>query len=129
MNSNEAYQNRKAGIEAVVTIGPDMARAFVPPLSDYQNLSEGWEETEYRHFTSPSGPVTVGYWTGEPGSVSFEAWPYVEVCSILSGRVAVEDEYGGRLEYGSGDVFMIPEGWTGTWLTLEPAQKLFVAIG
>lgn len=126
MKNNE---KNLSGIEAIIVIGPDTARAFVPPLTDYINPSAGWSETEYRHFTSISGPATVGYWTGEPGSVSFVAWPYTEVCSILSGRVGVEDTSGRRVEFGAGDVFMVPKGWSGTWLTLECATKLFVAIG
>jgi uncharacterized cupin superfamily protein len=129
MTQNDTTATHDPGIEAIVTIGPDAARAFIPPLADYKDPSAGWTETEYRHVAAQSVPVAVGYWTGEPGEVSFDAWPYIEICSILSGRVAVEDRQGRRREYASGDVFMVPKGWAGKWLTLEAATKLFVAIG
>ncbi len=117
-----------AGIEAVREIVATAGMEFVPNLSDYIDPSAGWSEVEYRHLDLQSRRTVVGYWTGEPGSVSFDSWPYTEVCSILSGQVAVADQYGHRKTFGAGQGFIVPQGFRGTWISVESARKIFVAI-
>lgn len=102
--------------------------AVVPPLSDYHVLSEKWEETEFRSFGGEATSYTGGFWTGEPGAVRFESWPYNEICVILAGRVALVDEHGDRLEFGPGEAFHVPQGFRGDWVTVEPTIKVFVAV-
>lgn len=116
------------GIDAIIKIEPGNVARYVPSLSDYQNPSSGWTEAEYRCFEAISSKAVVGYWTGEPGEVSFEAWPYTEVCAILSGEVGLRDPSGKAIAFGAGEGFVVPKGWQGTWLTLQPARKIFIAI-
>lgn len=118
----------KNGIEAIKTISAGDTMAYVPPLSDYTSASAGWSETEYRCYETESERVSVGYWEGDPGIVSFEHWPYTEICSILTGRVAVRDTSGATLEFGAGEGFVVPKDWRGEWLTLERSTKFFVAV-
>jgi uncharacterized cupin superfamily protein len=115
-------------IGAVKPLTADEARRYVPPLSDYKVASAGWRQAEYRHFEAPSPHVVVGFWTGAPGEITLDPWPYTEVCSILSGRVAIRDQEGGQLEFGAGEAFLVPRGFVGQWITVEPASKMFVAI-
>jgi uncharacterized cupin superfamily protein len=119
---------RKLDITSVVLIKPDDFAKYVPPLSDYRSASTPWVESEFRCLDLTTDRVTVGYWTGEPGSVQLDPWVYTEVCSIISGRVAVDDLQGGRLEFGPGEGFIIPKGFVGEWVTLEPSAKIFLAI-
>ena len=116
-----------AGIESITEIGPT-GNPFVPALTDYIDPSAGWSEAEFRHFDAPANCTVVGYWTGEPGQVSFESWPYTEVCSVLSGKVAVQDQFGKRRDFVAGEGFIVPKGFKGTWVTVEPSRKIFVAI-
>lgn len=120
--------NRKLDISSVALIKPDVVAKYVPPLSDYRNASANWTEAEFRCLDLPATRVMVGYWTGEPGNVQLDPWIYTEVCSILSGRVAVADYQGGRLEFGPGEAFVIPKGFAGKWITIEPSAKIFLAI-
>jgi len=115
-------------ISAIRTISAGGGRTHVPPLSDYDAFSAGWSEVEHRHFEAASPNVVVGFWSGEPGAITLNAWPYTEICSILSGRVALRDRHGGRVEFGAGATFLVPQGFAGDWITIEPATKLFVAI-
>lgn len=115
-------------ISAIRVLGAEGARRHVPPLDDYAATSPGWEETEYRHFQGPSANVVAGFWEGAPGEITLDPWPYTEVCSILSGRVALRDREGNEVTFGAGAAFMVPRGFAGQWITLEPATKLFVAI-
>jgi uncharacterized cupin superfamily protein len=119
-----------AGVDAIIRINKDSAQAYIPPLSDYRDPSPGWTESEHRCWTADAAASpTVGYWTGEPGEVSFDAWPYTEVCSILSGSIGLRDAGGRTVVFGPGEGFLVPKGWRGSWLTLEPTEKIFVALG
>jgi uncharacterized cupin superfamily protein len=42
------------------------------------------------------------------------------------GRVRLTERGGGVEEYGTGDGFVIPAGFEGTWETLEPVRKWYV---
>ncbi|MEU8195798.1 cupin domain-containing protein [Microbispora amethystogenes] len=117
-----------AGIDAVRVVSAGNGERFVPPLSDYHVLSAEWTEAEFRVFGGAATAFTGGYWTGEPGSVRFDSWPYDEICFILKGRVAVQDDSGRRKEFGPGESFHIPQGFRGDWITLEPSEKVFVAV-
>ena len=64
----------------------------------------------------------------EPGEVTLDPWPYTEVCSILSGKVAVRDTDGKMAEFKAGDALMVPVGFVGDWITLEKSTKIFIAI-
>lgn len=46
---------------------------------------------------------------------------------MISGRVALVDLHGGRAEFGPGQVFYVPRGFRGTWITIEPSRKFFFA--
>ncbi|GII31771.1 cupin domain-containing protein [Planotetraspora mira] len=116
-------------ISAITVLGATGRAPYVPPLSDYASASPSWAEAEFGCFDTATDSVRVGYWTGEPGTVRLDPWPYTEICSILTGRVAVADTAGGRIDFGPGDGFVVPKGFVGDWLTLEPATKYFIAVG
>jgi uncharacterized cupin superfamily protein len=118
----------KLTIRSVVLIRPHDVAKYVPPLSDYRSASTPGVESEFHCLDISSDRVTVGYWKGEPGTVQLDPWIYTEVCSIVSGRVAVDDLQGGRMEFGPGEGFVIPKGFVGEWITLEPAAKIFLTI-
>jgi uncharacterized cupin superfamily protein len=115
-------------ISAIRNITTERARQHVPPLTDYSACSTGWSEVEYRHFEAASPHVVVGFWSGSPGEITLDSWPYTEICSILSGRVAIRDRKGDRIEFSVGATFLVPKGFAGDWITIESATKLFVAI-
>ncbi|MFJ4375316.1 cupin domain-containing protein [Pseudomonas japonica] len=90
--------------------------------------SADWQETEYRCFSNPSGSLFGGTWSGEPGTLVLEGYPYHEICVMLSGHVALVDSDGGRKDFKAGQSFFVPRGFSGTWLTLEPSSKIFIAV-
>lgn len=113
-------------IADIQPLGSNSGTAVVPALSDYDGASAGWTETEFR--ASLPGESVVGFWTGEPGWVRIDIWPYTEVCVIRSGAVEIEDAAGARRQFGPGDSFVIPQGFQGVWHTLERCEKVFVGI-
>lgn len=126
--SDREFPAASSDIGRIVKLGSEGASAHVPPLSDYLDVSANWSEAEYRCYEAAGAKVTVGYWTGEAGRIALDPWPYTEVCSIVSGRVALRDRQGRELVFGAGDGFVVPKGWAGIWITLEPSSKFFVMI-
>ena len=114
-------------IEQIQKLGPMHGTAVVPAVTDYDASSAHWRETEFRAQTEKG--AIIGFWRGEPGWVRIDSWPYREVCVILEGAVALEDEHGKRRTFGPGEAFTVPSGFKGFWHTLEPTQKVFVGIG
>jgi uncharacterized cupin superfamily protein len=117
---------RDLTVAAVRTVDRNGTRV-VPDPDGYDRVSEGWSEAEYRAVDLAEDSLG-GLWEGEPGSVWFESWPYTEFCVMISGRVAVVDAAGGRREFGPGEAFVVPRGFRGSWETLEPSVKYFVAM-
>jgi uncharacterized cupin superfamily protein len=115
-------------VSLIIAIEPGMRLPYVPPLTDYKASSPSWAEAEYHCLDLASSRVRVGYWAGNTGTVTLDPWVYTEVCSILSGRVAVVDPAGGRREFKAGDGFIVPKGFVGEWVTIEPSTKIYLAI-
>jgi uncharacterized protein len=115
-------------VDDIALVGKESGQPFVPPLESYEIRSERWEEREYHCFRDPTEQVLVAYWEGEPGIVHLGQWPYDELCVLLEGRVALVDEAGGRREFAAGQSFVVPRSFSGTWETVEPSRKIFVAI-
>lgn len=105
----------------------DRNAPVTPDPADYDGVSPGWSETEFRAFELAGGSFG-GYWRGASGEVYFKAWPYDEICVVTCGRVALEDHQGRRREFGAGAAFYIPAGFEGRWITLEESEKHFIAI-
>lgn len=116
----------RVGVAEIQILAKGAGTRVVPTISDYDDSSTGWTEAEHRA-SVPVGAI-AGFWEGEPGWVRIDDWPYTEVCVILSGSVAIEDVTGARREFGPGESFVVPKGFTGIWRTLTPCEKVFVGI-
>lgn len=114
-------------IDTIQRLSTHSGQRVVPTPDEYDDASPGWTEAEYRA-ALPGSDTIAGFWEGEPGWARIDSWPYHEVCVVLSGRVAVEDDRGECVEFGPGEPFVIPVGFSGVWHTLEPTQKVFVGV-
>ena len=76
-------------------------------------------------YTSSDGRFSAGIWECQPGR-----WRVVftehEYCRLLAGRIVVTGDDGSVRQYGVGDAFVSPAGFTGEWDVLEPARKHYV---
>ena len=114
-------------IDSVITIEMGAGEA-VRPEWPQGTASPGWSEVEWRAFADATGSLFGGSWEGEPGTLLLDPYPYDEICVMISGRIALADMQGGRKEYGPGQVFFVPKGFRGSWITLEPSKKFFFAF-
>jgi uncharacterized cupin superfamily protein len=104
--------------------------AGTPVVPEWEpgTASPSWRETEWRSFGDDESRPYGGAWTGEPGSLRLDDYPYDEVCVMLTGVVALVDSAGARREFRAGEAFFVPRGFSGTWETVEPSTKVFVAL-
>jgi len=76
-------------------------------------------------YTSADGRFSAGIWECQTGR-----WRVVftehEYCRLLEGRIVVTGDDGSVRQYGPGDAFVSPSGFTGEWDVLEPARKHYV---
>jgi uncharacterized cupin superfamily protein len=64
----------------------------------------------------------VGVWCSTRGKWRIQYTEH-EFCHLIEGRVRLIGDGGEQWEFGAGDAWVIPAGFSGTWETLEPARK------
>jgi uncharacterized protein len=107
-----------------ITVVRSSERGNWTPLVDPPgNAGTGGAETTA--FTSPDGRLTVGLWSREPDTWSFER-PYDEVALILEGAAEMETSDGRVLRLRPGTIVVTPNGSKGTWDIAERLTKCFV---
>ena len=102
----------------------DISRRRLADLPDRVVAGDPQHETEL-HFRCPDGTLFAGSWTSPP--VKWRTFlDRDEYCHIITGRCALISEAGQRWEFGAGQSFMIPNGFSGYWEILETTTKHFV---
>ena len=90
-------------------------------------LTPGQTEASSVLWTSADGHTVIGVWECTPGRFTADRSKAGEYCHILSGRASVSNADGsGTRDIGPGDLLVLPQGWTGTWVIHEHVRKLFV---
>ena len=80
--------------------------------------------TTINYHTSADGRFFSGEWHSTPGkwAVSYDEDEFV---LILAGRCILTSAEGIAETFGPGDSFVIPQGFAGTWETLETLRKVY----
>ncbi|HSH84543.1 MAG TPA: cupin domain-containing protein [Guyparkeria sp.] len=84
------------------------------------------EQVLWNHFQDRSKQMVSGVWDCSPGKWTADYSTKSEFCHILSGKVILADTAGKSQTFSSGDSFVIPSGFEGTWEVVEPVRKLYV---
>ena len=75
-------------------------------------------------FTDASGQFFCGRWTSTPGKWRVR-YTENELCVITAGRVTIESDTGERQSFATGDAFVVPAGFAGTWIVHEECTKFY----
>jgi uncharacterized protein len=75
-------------------------------------------------FTDVSSQFFCGRWSSTPGKWRVR-YAENELCLITAGRVVIESAAGERQTFSSGDAFVVPAGFEGTWNVLEECTKVY----
>jgi uncharacterized cupin superfamily protein len=74
------------------------------------------------HYSDPTQRFHCGTWGSTPGKWRVSYTEH-EFCYLLEGRVRLTGDDGSVAEFGAGDAFVVPAGFSGTWETLATARK------
>lgn len=73
------------------------------------------------------GKIMVGVYEAAPGKVHIDNARYDEFVQILEGRLILTPDGGDEsYEFKTGDSFVVPKGYTGTWEMPEKYRELIV---
>jgi uncharacterized cupin superfamily protein len=103
--------------------GVDPARSRPP---SERILSGDPAQLTWNHYSDPTGQFHAGIWQAEAG-----AWRVIyerheeELCTLIEGRVRLTDAAGAVREFGIGDSFVVPGGFTGIWENLGRVRKIY----
>ncbi|ABZ75558.1 protein of unknown function DUF861 cupin_3 [Shewanella halifaxensis HAW-EB4] len=93
---------------------------------DTEKVLMGDPEQELQnHYSSDCEQFHAGVWQGDIGTwkVSYSEHEY---CEILAGASKVTDKNGHSITVKTGDRFVIPAGFEGTWEVLDNCRKVYV---
>ncbi len=103
----------------------DFRKAGAPveaPFEPAKLLDGAPRATVDNRYSDPSQQFHCGTWASTPGRWKVHYTEH-EFCYLLSGRVRLVSSDGIAVEFGPGDAFVVPAGFSGTWETLESARK------
>jgi uncharacterized cupin superfamily protein len=80
--------------------------------------------TAWNHYNDASQQFFAGVWSATRGCWRIEYTEH-EFCHLLEGRVLLTSSMGERWEFGAGDSFVVPAGFSGTWEVLQDCRKLY----
>jgi len=72
--------------------------------------------------------ITLGTWACNAGAVDIQGHAVDEACFVIRGSVTLTDSSGRSETFTTGDGFLLPRGFRGTWAQSDDFAKLFVAI-
>lgn len=75
-------------------------------------------------FSDASGQFFCGRWTSSPGKWRVR-YTENELCVITAGRVTVASDAGQAESFATGDAFVVPAGFEGTWTVHEECTKFY----
>lgn len=89
------------------------------------NILAGTPQTSVQnYYTDKTGNFYSGVWESTPGKWAI-SYTEDEFCTILEGQVILTDESGKPESFKTGDTFVIPAGFKGTWETVEKVRKFY----
>ena len=89
-------------------------------------ITPGLQESSTTVWSGSDDSVRVGLWSVECGSFHATRVGHHEIFYVLAGRAMLQPDDGPVVEVATGDVYVTPCGWSGTWTVTEPLRKLYV---
>ena len=76
------------------------------------------------YFSDSTQQFHAGRWSASRGKWRV-TYTENELCVMTSGKVVIESASGERNTFATGDVFIVPAGFSGTWEVLEDCSKIY----
>lgn len=108
---------------AIVRLDGTLAAEVSAPPAERQ-LAGSPQLQVRNYFADPSQQFFAGRWSATRGKWRVR-YTETELCVMTAGRVVIESEAGERCVFGTGDAFVVPAGFAGTWEVLEDCAKVY----
>ena len=115
-----------AGISNIVEFSKEEGELIQYRVPSGKLLAGNPLQTLTHRFISPCGRFSCGTWESTAGHWEVE-YDEEEYCEILSGMSVVHDRAGQKKVFRTGDRFVIPSGFSGTWEVVESCRKIYVS--
>ncbi len=90
------------------------------------NIISGNPSTKLQnYYTDQTGQFFSGIWESSPGKWQIH-YGEEEFCAILAGKIILTNADGVAETFQTGDAFIIPKGFTGSWETIDAVKKWYV---
>lgn len=113
--------------DAVVDFAKDPITEVQRTLDADRVIAGAPRHTIHPFFENPAGNLVAGTWKSTPGK-----WHAFtdrdEFCYIIEGHVRLTDSKGKTQTFKTGDTFLIPNGFDGTWEVVETTRKHYVIL-
>ena len=107
----------------IVRLNTPMDPDVSVPAAD-KLLSGSPEHRVWNYFTDSTQTFFAGRWSGTRGKWRVR-YTENELCVMTAGRVVISSDLGESNTFGTGDAFVIPAGFAGTWEVLEDCSKVY----
>lgn len=117
-----------ANIQGLDTTAPATMTARYPATAvapDGSGFDGAYATRE--QYLSGAGAFRVGIWESGPGVLVTDDYPNDEYGRVLEGTLTITNADGSTADFGPGDSFVIPKGWSGRWHMKTRFKKQFVA--
>ncbi|WP_134500250.1 cupin domain-containing protein [Microvirga pakistanensis] len=88
-------------------------------------VTPGQVEASALLWRSADGQVSMGLWECTEGRFTARRDEGNEICHILRGRVTLIHPDSRETDHGPGDLFVLPQGWVGSWVIHERTRKIY----
>lgn len=78
--------------------------------------------------TIKASGVDIGFWECSPGTFKTARKGVNEVILVLEGKATLVSATGERVDHKTGDMLLIPDGWSGVWEIHEHFRKQYITI-
>mgnify|MGYP003650946272 CR=1 FL=1 len=94
-------------------------------LAPEKLLSGNPEQSVRVTYTDATEQFFAGTWSSDVGKWRIN-YTEEEYCEIIEGTSIITSDDGAATTVTSGDSFVVPRGFSGTWEVVEPTSKKFV---
>ena len=78
--------------------------------------------------TIKASGVDIGFWQCSPGTFKTARKGVNEIILVLEGKATLVSATGERVDHKTGDMLLIPDGWSGVWEIHEHFKRQYVTI-
>ena len=107
-----------------VTVLPDTQGARAIPIDAAKLIAGTPQQSFNTQFSNYRGNFHCGVWVSEPGTWRVH-YTEDEFCHLIEGESVLTDAAGVAHRYGTGDAFVIPAGFSGSWQSIGNVRKYY----